>query len=216
MNETSAIVIKEDISGEKQDVLRLDITAIACEYAYIGLWFACDRSQDVYVSTELYAGTGSEPMQASTLTEEITENSFKKSPKKEICRDIRTMRVAVRREGGRYCKMKAFPWMDEKSYINYKVIRNRVTSYDTLASGIIKGDVARFMKIGIEDGTGALDYNDEILFLVLVRSLPPVDWKFDPSSFAVQKLPMIGNAHLFNVKVKYTPWLGQDPMEGLE
>jgi hypothetical protein len=216
MNENYLTIFEDEFFGQKGDVLRLDVEALKNDYAYIGLWFACDKSENIYITTELYMNstmTGSRPEQ---VTEEISENSFKKSPRKEIARDSGIIWVATRREGGYYCRMKAYPWIDEKSYINYKVVKYRETGYDTLASGIIRGDAARFCKIGIEDGEGAVDYNDEILFLVLVKSLPPSDWKLDPGMFAVQKLPVAGSSHLFSVKGTYTPWLGQNPIEGIE
>jgi hypothetical protein len=215
MNENYLAITEEDFSGNKGDMLKLNVDAIKNDFAYIGLWFACDRSENVYVTTELYRTSAGNPERPQKPSEEITENSFKKSPRKEIAKDSDVLWIAVRREGARYCRMKASPWIDEKSYINYKVIKNRDTTYDTLKSGIIKGDAARFCKIGIEDGTGAVDYNDEILFLVLVRALPPADWKFDPGCFAIQKLPIASSVHFFSVKGKYSPWLGQNPMEGI-
>jgi len=213
MDNKIQLISEDDFNGHKGDSIRLDISLLKQEFQYIGLWFACDRNEDVFITTVFFESIGSKTSKPAEPAEEIPENSFKKTPKKTISTDYDTVWIATRREQNNFCRMKIFPCVEEKSFINFKVIKNRGAGFNVLGTGIIRGDSASFYKIGIEDGTGALDYNDTILFLVLIRSLPPVDWKFDTAAFSVQGLPMSAPPFLFSVNGKYSSWLGQNPLE---
>jgi hypothetical protein len=209
--------IQEDgfAGGAGGDVLCLDLARVRREYGYAGLWYACDKNEETYIATELYYGDGRTEDRPRDFSEEIAENSFKHSPRHALRLDSGRVWIAMRTEANNYCKLKAFAVQAENTYINYKVIRNRGESYDTLKNGVIKGSGALFFKLGVEDRTGELDYNDTIMFVVLIKDLPPQDWYFDPAYFGVQKLPMLVPAFLFPVRQKYSDWLGQNPMDGV-
>ncbi|MBN1524054.1 MAG: hypothetical protein JW904_06220 [Spirochaetales bacterium] len=215
MADSFMTISEQEFEGSKGDVLFLNLNALKTEYDYIGFWYACDKNEDTYISTDFYFDTKLSNERPAEKTEVIAENSYKRSPRKEFSGKYESAWVACHRDETHYCKMRAFEWLEEKSFINFKVIRNKGTTFDTLKTGILKGDTARFCKVGIEDGTGAVDYNDTIFFLVLIKSLPPGDWHFDPSLFGIQKLPMVVPTFNFSVLQKYSPWYGQNPLEGL-
>ncbi len=215
MDEFYSMYEDEFTGGAKGDVLSLDLARIYREYAYAGLWYACDKNEETYIATELYYGGGQVSERPRDFSEEIAENSFKHSPRHTLRKDSGLVWIAMRTETNNYCKLKAFAVQTENTYINYKVIRNRGTSYDTLKNGVIKGTGAGFFKLGVEDRTGEIDYNDTIMFVVMIKNLPPQDWYFDPAYFGVQKLPMLVPAFLFPVRQTYSDWLGQNPMDGV-
>ena len=112
--------------------------------------------------------------------------------------------------------MKAFALQNENTYINYRVIQSRGSGFDMLDKGIIKGGKAAFFKLGIEDGTGELDYDDTVLFVVMIKNLPPEDWRFNASYWGVQKLPLVVPEFLFTLGQKYSSWLGQNPIDNIK
>ncbi|RPJ07696.1 MAG: hypothetical protein EHM28_06275 [Spirochaetaceae bacterium] len=212
-------VAQADFGGSKGDVLIFDLAAAKNDFAYAGLWYACDKSEDTLITTSFYYGNVSPDSMPEKPALEIAENSFKRSPRQQMDRKQDRILISGRHDKGGLCRLQASPWIEEKSFINYKVIRNKGANSDTLGSGLLRGDGAKFCKIGVEDNSGALDYNDTIWFLVLIRSLPPDNWKFDPAFFGVQKLPMTVPTFIFSVTGSkttglYSPWLGQNPMEG--
>ncbi|MBN1798616.1 MAG: hypothetical protein JW822_08555 [Spirochaetales bacterium] len=206
---------EEFADGFKGDILFLDLARIKKDYNYAGLWYACDKNEETYIATEVYYSQDQGQKRPPDFSEEISENSFKHSPRYTLSLKYSGVWIATRIEKGRYCGMKAFSTQTENTYINYKVIRNRGESYDTLHTGIIKGSKASFFKLGIEDKTGEIDYNDTIMFVVLIKDLPPDDWHFNPAYFGVQKLPVLVPAFLFPVRQKYTDWLGQNPSDNV-
>jgi hypothetical protein len=201
--------------NDKGDVLYLDLAAVRREYRYAGLWYACDKNEETYIATEMYYGTQATDSRPPDVTEELSENSFKHSPRYAFPPDAHRVWIAMRTEKHAYCKLKAFTTQTENTYINYKVIRNRGTGYDTLKSGVIKGSKALFFRLGVEDGSGALDYNDTVMFIAFIKDLPPADWNFDPACFGIQKLPVLVPAFLFPVRQNYSNWLGQNPLDGV-
>ncbi len=201
--------------GTKSDILFLNLADIKSDYNYAGLWYACDKNEETYIATEVYYSQETHAKRPQEISEEISENSFKHSPRHAISLKQSGVWIATRTDKGRYCQMKAFSTQTENTYINYKVIRNRGESYDTLSTGIIKGSKACFFKLGIEDRTGEIDYNDTIMFVVLIKDLPPEDWHFNPAYFGVQKLPVLVPAFLFPARQKYADWLGQNPLDNV-
>lgn len=206
-------VMQTRVDTTNVDALFIDRAALAANFSYVGFWFACDRSVETNITVDFYHAPGGEP-RPEKQSEEILENSFKKSPRFALSPEHQSIWVTCRVGTTSYCSMKLFPPVAEASFINYKVINHRGSTYDTLKTGVIKGDQAVFYKIGIEDHTGEIDYNDTIFFLVCVKSLPPADWKFDPNLFGVRKLPVVINSFLFSAKGTYSRWLGQDPLSG--
>jgi hypothetical protein len=216
MPESFYKITEEDFpEGFKGHVLSLNLTEIKKDYNYAGLWYACDKNQETYIATEIYYNQDESGKRPQGFSEEISENSFKHSPRYGFSLNHSTAWIAMRTDKGRYCGMKVNSPHTENTYINYKVIRNRGESYDTLSTGIIKGGKGWFFKLGIEDKTGEIDYNDTIMFVVLIKDLPPEDWHFDPAYFGVQKLPVIVPAFLFPIRQKYSDWMGQNPFDNI-
>lgn len=216
MPDASAIsLIQTQIDGRSADMLYIDRAALAAHFAYVGFWYACDKSEETSIIADLYFGERGEPRPADP-GEEVLENSFKKSPRLALAAQHGSIWIAARVGADNYCRLKIGTPVAERSFINYKVIKHRGSAYDTLKTGVIRGDGAVFQKIGVEDNAGALDFNDTIFFLVCVKSLPPEDWNFDPALFGVNKLPVVVNPFLLSVKGSYSRWLGQDPLQGVK
>jgi hypothetical protein len=210
-----------DIKEEKYldkltgDCLILNLAGLKKEYNYIGLWYAVDRNEKTYITTEFYYSDEKECKKPYEFTTELKENNFKQIRRQKIPLEHSWAFIATRIEKHTYCRMKAFPMQSEELYLNSRVIRNRAKSIDTLKSGIIRGSNADFYKLGIEDGTGKIDYNDTIMFLVGIKDLPPADWNVDHRNYAIQRLPLITGKANFSVNDKYSEWNGQNPLEGV-
>ncbi|MBN1411620.1 MAG: hypothetical protein JW969_12300 [Spirochaetales bacterium] len=196
------------------ETLYINLDALKKEYGYAGLWFACDRSEKKYIVTQLYYSQDPSAPMPEEPAEEIPENNFKKIRRCVLDLNESYVRVAASTSPETYCQFKLFPVQKEKSYINYKLTRTRGDKFDVVGKGLIKGSQATFMKIGIEDGTGAIDFNDTIYYLVFVRELPPADWEFDLSYLGVDKCPVLTTVYNFPEDLKYTQWLGQSPLDG--
>lgn len=212
-----SIQIKEEKFLEKLtgDCLIFNLTELKKEYNYIGLWYAVDRNEKTYITTEFYYSDEDENKRPYEFTTELKENNFKQIRRQEIQNNHSWAFVATRIEQHTYCRMKAFPLQSEELYINYKVIRNRAKSIDTLKSGIMRGSNADFFKLGIEDSTGKIDYNDTIMYVVGIKNLPPPDWNIDHQKLAIQRLPLLTEKANFSVNGKFSDWNGQNPLEGI-
>jgi hypothetical protein len=212
--ESCKIQAIEDPDKGSFETLFLDLAEIRKEFAYAGLWYACDRSEKMYIGTELYYGESGQPLPEKP-TEEIPENNFKNFRRHAIrLADSQALWIAAKTSPEIFCKYKLFPVQQEKSYINYKLIKNRGDKFDVLGSGLIKGSQATFFKLGVEDGTGDVDFNDTIFYLVFVKELPPLDWGFDLSCLGVDKCPVMTPVQNFSEDKKYPKWLGQSPLDG--
>jgi len=197
------------------DCLVLNLNGLKSEYNYIGLWYACDRNENTYITTEFYYSNEEKCLRPYEFTTELKENNFKQIRRQEIPIEYSWAFIATRIEKHTYCRLKAFPVQSEQVYINYKVIRNRAESIDTLKTGIIRGNNADFFKLGIEDGTGKIDYNDTILYLVCIKDLPPSNWNIDHRNYAIQRLPLLTGKVNFSINDKYSNWNEQNPLEGV-
>jgi hypothetical protein len=200
----------------KGDILFLDLAKIKNAYNYAGLWYACDKSEETFITTELYYSESEDRNRPTSFSEEISENSFKHSPRFTLPLKYNQVWIATRVDKAKYCKMKAFVSQSENTYINYRVIQSKGEGFDILSKGIIKGDKADFFKLGIEDGTGEFDYDDTVLFVVMIKNLPPADWRFNASFWGVQKLPLVVPEFLFTFRQKYSSWRGQNPLDNIK
>ncbi|MBN2736158.1 MAG: hypothetical protein JXR70_04195 [Spirochaetales bacterium] len=196
------------------DALYINMKKIRDDYDYLGLWYAVDRSEESVISTELYYSQDSESRK-NPFNEEIKENTFKKVKKITLAREQDNIWIAMKNHGANYCRLKAYPPEQEKTYINYKVVKERNNTIDVLKKGILKGGLCHFFKLGVEDRLGKIDYNDTIFFVVFMKDCPPKDWHLDYRAMGVQKLPMVVSTFHFNIGRRYSPWAGQNPLEGI-
>jgi len=206
---------EEFAGGLKGDILFLNMKQLQQDYKYVGLWYACDKNEETFITTEFYYTSEADCKRPPDFSEQLKENSFKKTSRFKIPDEHDCVWVATRIDQKNYCKIKAFALQKEKTYIDYKVIRHRGQSYDTLKNGIIKGCAAQFFKMGIEDRTGTIDYNDTIMFVVFIKELPPADWNFDGSCFGIQKLPIFVPTFIFSIRSRYSNWYGQNPLDDI-
>ena len=209
MEDNYKVYEEEFAGGLKGDILYLNIKELKKDFQYVGLWYACDKNEETFITTELYYASQEVDKRPLEFSEELKENSFKRASRLKLVEEHDNVWVATRVDLKNYCKMKLGTQQRENTYINYKVIRNRGQSYDTLKNGIIKGCPAQFLKLGIEDRTGTIDFNDTIMFVVFIKELPPADWNFDGSCFGIQKLPIFVPIFLFSVRNRYSSWYGQ-------
>lgn len=214
MEEQIFKIIKAEFKdGFKGDALLINMQELRKDYQYVGLWYACDKNEKTFITTELYYSMETEAKLPEEFAEEIKENSFKKARRYQLPSEYNWIWIATRMEQYTYCRLKAFAMQQENTYINYKVIRHKERGFESFGSGLLKGGKAVFFKLGIEDGTGKIDYDDTIFYLAMVKQMPPEDWKFDHLYLGVQKLPVFVPTYHFLVDKKYSSWLGQNPLE---
>ncbi|TFH39310.1 MAG: hypothetical protein E4G96_09245 [Chrysiogenales bacterium] len=192
------------------DALYIDMGRLREEYGYVGLWYARDRSEESVITTEIYVSM--DDNRPSSSSEEIKESNFKQAVRYRMPGDAGHIWVASRISEGGYGKMKLHPFSKESAYINCRVIRNRAHGADVVGTGIIRGGEVRFARIGIEDLLGTIDYEDTILYLVLIREAPPADWRAD-GFLGVQGLPVQVPSCIFSDDGKYSSWNGQNPLD---
>jgi hypothetical protein len=199
-------------AGDSGDLLYIEMQKLKIEFAYCGLWFARDRSEESVVTTTLFYSPGSElPGEPS---EELKENSFKQSPRFIIQPGHNHVWMGARISDAGYGKLKLSDFKKESSYLNIKVIHNRTSGADVLGSAVIRGGEAFYARVGVEDMLGAADYEDTILYLVLVKDPPPRDWGA-ADYLGVEGLPVQVTPCRLTVDGKYSPWLGQNPLDGI-
>jgi len=209
-------IINEEFLDGKGNALFFNVKKLRDKFDYIGLWYACDKNEDTSITTEFYYASGDTIVKPSKFDEEVKENSFKVVNRFEIPKEHDWVWVAARNDNDIYCRMKIFTSEEEHTYINYKVIRNRETTFDTLASGLIKGSSARFFKLGLEDGYSKVDFNDTIMYVVLIEEMPPDDWNLYDDHIGIQRLPIRTATVKFSVLNTYSTWLGQNPMNDVK
>ncbi len=197
------------------DCLILNLNGLKSEYNYVGLWYACDRNEKTFITTEVYYSDETECKIPYEFTTELKENTFNQIRRQEINLDHLWAFIGTRIEKHTYCRLKAFSVQSEQVYINYKIIRNKAKSIDTLKTGVIRGNNAHFFRLGIEDGTGKIDYNDTIMYLVCIKDLPPPDWNIAHSSYGIQRLPLLTGKANFSINEKYSSWNDQNPMDDI-
>jgi hypothetical protein len=213
--ETFNIVHEEFTDGETGEALYINIRKLKQENDYIGLWYACDRNEETFITTEFYYASGEPGKKPASFQEEIKENSFKQIKKFTIPTEHDHVWIAMRTDGKQYCRLKVYDIQQEKTYIKYKVIREKGTTFDVLKKGIIKGGIAYFFKLGIEDMSGDIDFNDTIMYVAFMKDCPPRDWDLDYGSLGIQNLPVFASTFRFPVDRQYTDWYGQNPLEGV-
>lgn len=216
MNGETFKIVKQEFSDKHTgEALFINMKKLKQENDYIGLWYACDRNEETFITTEFYYASGEPCRCPRDFQEELKENSFKQLKKFTLPKDHDWIWAAMRTEGAAYCRLKVYDIQQEKTYINYKVIREKDTTFDVLSKGIIKGGIAYFFKLGIEDMTGEVDFNDTIMYVVFMKDCPPEDWNLDYGSLGIQNLPVFASAFRFPVHKKYSDWCGQNPLSGV-
>ncbi len=212
MHEDTVKIIEKEFKGEdKGDALFIDIGKLKKDYSYIGLWYARDRTEFNSITTEFFYTVS--PELPGEFTEELKENSFKQVNRYRFRTGDAFCWTATRIDNSTYCRMKLFGFQKEHLYLNCQVINNRPAGVELLGKGVLRGGAAHFVKLGIEDMTGEIDFNDTIMYLVLLTDLPPADWGVDDKSYGVQRLPVFVPAVKFTADKKYTTWNGQNPLD---
>ena len=95
------------------------------ENDYIGLWYACDRSEETFITTEFYYGSGEPPVKPLKFQEELKENSFKQLKKFTIPTEYDSVWIAMHTEGLKYCRLKVYEIQQEKTYIKKYLVRTK-------------------------------------------------------------------------------------------
>ncbi|MBN2441624.1 MAG: hypothetical protein JXJ04_09755 [Spirochaetales bacterium] len=221
MTQETFKIVKEKFEDNRSgEALYINMEKLREENDYIGLWYACDRNEATCITTEFYyagtiSGSGGTPEKPAQFREELKENSFKQIKKFTLPPEYDHIWVAMRTDGLHYCRLKVYDIQQEQTYIKYKVIREKGTTFDVLGQGMIKGGIAYFFKLGIEDMTGKIDFNDTIMYVVFMKDCPPNDWNLDYSSLGIQKLPVLSTTFRFPSHKKYSNWCGQNPLDGI-
>lgn len=199
--------------GASGDILYVDMEKVAVEYPYVGLWYAGDREDSASFVIDCYYGPGAR--RPDHAAEELTENSFRETKRYKIARDRGNAWFAIRVPGTGYGGIQLQEFQTEGSFMKYAVVRNRPRGIESLKSCTMKIGTAHFSRMSIEDGSGAVDYRDTTLFVVLLRELPPADWQCDHACLGVQGVPVIISTARFAADGTYAPWLGQNPLAGI-
>lgn len=198
--------------GAAGDLLFVGMDSLA-EYPYAGLWYAGDREDSASFVIDCYYGPGER--RPDRAAEELTENSFRETRRFAIPRDRGNAWFALRVPGSGHGRLQLQEFRGDSSFMKYAVMRNRARGIETLKSGTMKVGSAHYARLGVEDGTGAVDFRDTTLFVVLLRELPPADWRCDHACLGVQGVPVVVSAARFSADGTYSPWLGQDPLAGI-
>jgi hypothetical protein len=214
MDQSFSIVQTVYREGVKGDALFINMGKLRKENDYIGLWYACDRNEETFITTEFSYAKG-ECKKPEGFQEELKENSFKQIRKFTIPTEHDYIWIGMRTDETHYCRLTIYEVQQEKTYIKYKLIRDKGTTFDVLGKGVIKGGIAYFFKLGIEDNTGEIDFNDTIMYVVFMKDCPPSDWHLDYGSLGIQKLPVFTSTFRFPVGKTYADWYGQNPMDGM-
>jgi hypothetical protein len=208
------ISVMPDAFGESNgDALCLDMRAVGRDYGYCGVWYARDRSEESVLTTLFYyAKDDRRPSEAS---EEIKENSFQQAPRFRIRSSHDRVWMGARVNDGACAGIRLSDFRKETAYIQSKVMRAKGSGAEVIGGGIIRGGDAWFARIGIEDRIGSIDYEDLILFLVLIKEAPPADWMAD-TCLGVEGVPVQVPPCRFVSDRKYSPWNGQNPLDGIK
>jgi hypothetical protein len=194
--------------GQEGNALLIDMRRIRDQFAYVGIWYAGDKSETTFVTTEIYYASGGDG-RPEDFSEEIKENSFKQANRFRLPPGHDRIWIAPRIDGGARCRVKANPFQKENIYINYKVIRTRSQGFEVEGSGTIRGGPANFCRLDIADAGGM----GAVMYLVLIRDYPPGDWGVDDQCIGVQKLPILVQACKFSVDRSYSEWNKQSPLD---
>lgn len=198
--------------GYKGQALLMDLREIRGEYKYLGLWYARDKQEKTAITTKVFYGSGAR-MKPLDPGEEIKETQFK--IRKRLSIDLRYdyAWTAFQVNDKGYGDLKILEAKTEQAYIPYQVVRTKGHGVDVLKSGTMKGSEARYFQLGVEDNLSGKDYNDIILFVVLIETFPPPDWYFDDACIGVQRVPLMVNQFRFNDSQRYSPWCGNRPLD---
>lgn len=195
------------------DALFLDMRALRKDFNYCGVWYARDKSEESVLTTLFYYSK--DDRRPAEVSEELKENSFQQAGRFRINAAHDRVWLGVRVTDGAGAGIRLSDFRKESAYINSKVVRARSGGAEAVGGGIIRGGEAWFAKIGIEDRLGTADYEDLILFLVLIREAPPADWMAD-TCLGVEGVPVQVPPCRFAFDRKYSSWNGQNPLDGIK
>lgn len=211
--EDMARVVPQRFDGVEGDALFFNLAELKNEFAYCGIWYARDRSEESVMTSKIYYADREE--RPLSPNEEIKENSFQQALRIKIPYDASFAWFATQFSETVYGRLKLFDFKKEYLYLNYRIIKNRAQGIDVLGSGVIRGGDAWFARLGVEDTLSKIDFNDTILYLVLIKDIPPPDWGVDHSCYGVGGLPVMVSAVRFSIDRKYSTWRGQNPLDAM-
>jgi hypothetical protein len=195
------------------DALYLDMRALRKDFGYCGVWYARDKSEESVLTTLFYYSQ--DDHRPDGASEEIKENSFQQAGRFRINTAHERVWMGARVADNAFAGIRLSDFRKENAYINSKVLRTRAGGAEAVGGGILRGGEAWFAKIGIEDRLGTIDYEDLILFLVLIRQSPPADWMAD-ACLGVEGVPVQVPPCRFTIDRKYSLWNGQNPLDGIK
>jgi len=195
----------ENFEGQ---ALLINMSVIPDDFNYIALWYVLDGNENTSLTTELYFSNEAEPVKPENFCEEIKENNFKQFRRFILPLDKKWVWLCSRIDSSNYCDIKTGEMKSGKTYLNYKLIQNKASSFDVLKSGVIKGSQAFFKPVFFEDKSGVVDYKDAVIYLVFIKDLPPPDWNIDHYSLGIEGVPIINNSAKIPAGKKYSDWLG--------
>ncbi len=206
-------VMPATLGESKGDAVYLDMRALRSEFSYCGVWYARDKSEESVLTTLFYYSK--DDRRPDVPGEEIKENSFQQAGRFRIDSSHDRVWMGLRLGEDAYAGIRLSEFRKETAYLNCKVVRNRASGAESVGGGIIRGGDARFAKIGVEDRLGSADFQDLILFLVLIKEGPPADWMAD-SCLGVVGVPVQVPPCRFAHDRKYSSWNGQNPLDGIK
>jgi|GEM_PF-1048974 len=209
-------IINEKYENFEGNALLLNIDKIKEQYEYIGLWYVKDGSDKTFITTEIYYSNEKNPIKPRDFNLELKENAFKQANRFELPKDFKWVWITTRIDNGKYCKMKTGSIKEGKLYITFKVIHNKAFGFDVVGKGMFKGGQADFFALGSEDMTDKIDYTDALMYLVLIKDYPPVDWGIDHSFIGIENLPIFAPTFKFVDNRKYSTWFNQNPLENIK
>jgi hypothetical protein len=213
MNNGSFRITEEKYKGGlKGPAFLIDMESLRGEFDYIGLWYAKDGSEKTFITTEIYySESDDKPFKPDEFDTEIKENSFKQVNRIELSRSNKKIWIASKIDNGSYCSFKTGAVKQSKLYINYKVIHNKSFGFDIINKGLMKGGSVQFFDLLSIYKSGSIELNQALLFLVMIKDIPPADWNIDDAYYGVENLPVFTPIFKFSDGKSYSEWFGQKP-----
>lgn len=213
MSNNSFKIVKENFDNDLQgESLLIDVESLRNQFEYLGLWYARDGNQSTSITTELYYSSQQEPNKPIDFNEELKENSFKHVNRFELSLSHKWIWIATRIDNNRYCRLKTGAVKQGRLYINFKLLHIKAYGFDVLDTGLFKGGKAVFFPLGSEDLTGKIDYTDAVMYLVMIKDLPPKDWNISDTFLGVEHLPIFSPIFKFDDSKKYSLWFENNPL----
>ncbi len=198
--------------GYEGEALLINYKEIKKDFDYIGLWYALDKNEKIFITTEIFYSDDEKPIKPIDFNDELKETQFKNSRYYRFVQEKNWIWISTRVDNDKYCKIKIGSIKDGKLFITYKVLHNKTFGFDILKNGLFKGGSAKFFPIGIEDRSGKIPQIESVMYLVMINDLPPSDWGLTENYIGVENLPILAQIYKFADDKKYSDWLLQNPL----